>query len=229
MSACLPHDLDAASSPESVNSVSLLVEQSSYRSLLQNSSVSQICSFITQSSPDYITAPTRGGSLYFCCTLKHCFWVFLALSAFIYVIMWKLLMGMIPSAWEFPFTVLFPSKDVFLSWESGIVPTYHYVEGRESAESKQVDRREQKELRDQNWKRDEKQWAIRGPQRKEGWKEAVIAFYLLVWKRFYSAAAGSLCFLEVKQEPPTMDLWFLAFSCSLWWTVSGRRSLYYHE
>ncbi len=48
MPARLPHDPDVVSCPESVNSASLLVEQSSYRSLQQNSSVSQICSYNTK-------------------------------------------------------------------------------------------------------------------------------------------------------------------------------------
>lgn len=48
MPARLPRDPDVVSCPESVNSASLLVEQSSYRSLQQNSSVSQIRSYNTK-------------------------------------------------------------------------------------------------------------------------------------------------------------------------------------
>lgn len=48
MSAHLPHDPDVVSCPESVNSASLLMEQSSYRSLQQNSSISQKCSYNTR-------------------------------------------------------------------------------------------------------------------------------------------------------------------------------------
>lgn len=48
MPARLPHDPDAVACPDSVNSAPLLVEQSSYRSLQQNSSVSQICSYNTK-------------------------------------------------------------------------------------------------------------------------------------------------------------------------------------
>lgn len=43
-----PRDLVVVSCPESVNSASLLVEQSGHRSLQQNSSVSQICSYNTK-------------------------------------------------------------------------------------------------------------------------------------------------------------------------------------
>lgn len=56
---CCVHISVPVFSPQSVNSASLLVEQSSHRSLQQNSSVSQICSFNTKQCGLCNLAPAR--------------------------------------------------------------------------------------------------------------------------------------------------------------------------
>lgn len=86
MSARLPHDPDVVSCPQSVNSASLLVEQSSYRSLQQNISVCQICSYNTKqhwlrNSPD-----RRRESLLLLHTLAS-FLIFFLLSLLLFIML----------------------------------------------------------------------------------------------------------------------------------------------
>lgn len=110
MPARLPRDPDVVSCPESVNSASLLVEQSSYRSPQQNSSISQICSYNTKQHWLH-NSPNRRRE---CVLLLHTLALFL-IFFFPHCVCFHL------TGWwetgEFPWLDSFGQRDGFLSGE----------------------------------------------------------------------------------------------------------------